>query len=53
MVGGQEAEDEIVGWHPRLNGHGFGWILGVGNGQEGLACCSHWGHKKNWTRLSD
>ena len=37
MVGGQEAEDEIVGWHPRLNGHGFGWILGVGNGQAGLA----------------
>ena len=26
------TEDEMVGWHHRLNGHGFGWILGVGDG---------------------
>ena len=26
------GEDEMVGWHHRLNGHGFGWILGVGDG---------------------
>ena len=25
-------EDEMVGWHHRLNGHGFGWTLGVGDG---------------------
>ena len=26
------TEDEMVGWHHRLNGHGFGWTLGVGDG---------------------
>ena len=34
------TEDEMVGWHHQLNGHGFGWTLGVGDGQGGLACCS-------------
>ena len=43
------TEVEIVGWHLRLNGHGFGWTLGVGDGQEGLACCSSWGHKESDT----
>ena len=33
-------QDEMVGWHHQLNGHGFGWTLGVGDGQGGLACCS-------------
>ena len=33
------TEDEMAGWHHRLNGHGFGWTPGVGDGQEGLACC--------------
>ena len=33
------TEDEMVGWHYWLNGHGFGWTLGVGDGQGGLACC--------------
>ena len=36
-------EDEMVGWHHRLNGHGFGWPSGFGDGQGGLACCSSWG----------
>ena len=36
------TEDEMVGWHHRLNGHGFGWTLGVGDGQGGLAFCSSW-----------
>ena len=40
------AEDEMVGWHHRLNGHGFGWTPGVGDGQGGLACCSSWDHKE-------
>ena len=31
-------QDEIVGWHHQLNGHGFGWTPGVGDGQGGLAC---------------
>ena len=26
------TEDEMVGWHHRLNGHGFGWTPGVGDG---------------------
>ena len=30
-------------WHHRLNGHGFGWTTGVGDGQGGLACCGLWG----------
>ena len=29
------TEDEMVGWHHRLNGHGFGWTPGVGDGQRG------------------
>ena len=33
------TEDEMVGWHHRLNGRGFGWTPAVGDGQEGLACC--------------
>ena len=45
------TEDEMVGWHHRLNGHGFGWTPGVGDGQEGLACCSSWGRNRTW--LSD
>ena len=43
------TEDEMVGWHHRLNGHGFGWTPGVGDGQWGLACCSSWGHKESDT----
>ena len=49
-------QDEMVGWHHRFNGHGFGWIPGAGYGQGGLACCSPWGCKEsdttewlNWT----
>ena len=40
------TEDEMVGWHHQLNGREFGWALGVGDGQGGLACCSSWGHKE-------
>ena len=41
------TEDEMAGWHHRLNGHEFEWILGVGDGQGGLACCSSWGCKES------
>ena len=51
------TEDEMVGWHHRLDGHGFGWTPGVGDGQGGLGSCSSWGHKEsdttewlNWTK---
>ena len=40
------AEDEMVGWHHRLDGHELGWTPGDGEGQGGLACCSPWGCKK-------
>ena len=53
------TEDEMVGWHHQLDGHGFGWTLAVGDGQGGLVCCGSWGHKEsdmterlNWTELS-
>ena len=36
------TEDEMVGWHNQLDGHGFG----AGDGQEGLACCGSWGCKE-------
>ena len=50
------TEDEMVGWHHWLNGHGSEWTPGVGDGQGGLVCCGSWGHKEsdtterlNWT----
>ena len=43
------TEDEMVGWHHQLNGHGFGWTLGVGDGQGGLAFCGSWGCKESDT----
>ena len=33
------TEDEVVGWHHRLDGHEFGWSPGAGDGQGGLMCC--------------
>ena len=41
------TEDEMVGWHHQLDGHGFGWTLGVGDGQGGLACCGSWGYNES------
>ena len=35
-------EDEMIGWHHRLDGHEFEQALGVGDGQGSLACCSPW-----------
>ena len=43
------TEDEMVGWHHRLNGHGFGWTLGIGDGQGGLVCCGSQGRKESGT----
>ena len=40
------TEDEIVGWHHRLNGHEFGQTPRDGKGQRSLACCSPWGRKE-------
>ena len=49
------TEDELVGWHHWLQGDEFEKILGVGDGQGGLACCDSWG-RKEWDtteRLND
>ena len=53
------TEDEVVGWHHRLNGHEFEQAPGDGEGQGGLGCCSPWGRKEldtteqlNWTELT-
>ena len=50
------SEDEIIGWHHWLNGCEFGWTLGVGDEQGGLASCTPWGCQEsdttewlNWT----
>ena len=50
------TEDEMAGWHHRLDGREFEWTWGVGDGWGGLACCNSWGHKEshmtewlNWT----
>ena len=53
------TEDEMVGWHDRLNRHRFGWTLAVGDGQGGLAWCSprgcrvrhDWVTELNWDLL--
>ena len=46
------TQDEMVGWHHRLNGHEFEQAPGDGEGQGSLACCSPWG-RKEWTQLCD
>ena len=63
-VWGQEekgtTEDEMAGWHHRLNGHEFKWTLEVGDEKGGLACCISWGSQRvghdwatelNWSEL--
>ena len=42
-------EDEMIGWHHRLNSHEIVWAPGVGDGQGGLVCCSSWGCKESDT----
>ena len=53
------TEDEMAGWHHRLNGREFEWTLEVGDGQGGLVYCNSWGRKEshtterlNWTELN-
>ena len=41
------TEDELVGWHHQLDGHEFEQVLGVGDGQGGLARCSLRGDKES------
>ena len=51
-------EDEMAGWHYRLDGRESEWTPGDGDGQGALACCDSWGHKEsdtteqlNWTEF--
>ena len=44
IEGRRRTEDEMVGWHHRLDGHEFEQALGVGYGQGSQARCSPWGH---------
>ena len=53
------TEDEMAGWHHRLDAHEFGWTPGVGDGQGGLACHDSWSCREldtterlNWTELN-
>ena len=53
------TEDEMAGWHHRLDGHEFEWTLRVDDEQGGLAFCNSWGCKEsdtterlNWTELN-
>ena len=53
------TEDEMAGWHHRLDGHEFEQALGDGERQGSLACCRPWGHKEldmterlNWAELT-
>ena len=41
------TEDEMVRWHHRYDGHELAQVLGVGDEQGSLACCSPWGHKES------
>ena len=41
------TEDELVGWHHRLDGHEFEQVPQVGDGQGGLVCCSPWSYKES------
>ena len=52
------TEDEMAGWHHRLDGRESEWTPGDGDGQGGLACYNSWGRKEsdaterlNWTDI--
>ena len=53
------TEDEMAGWHHRLDGRESEWTPGAGDGQGGLACCDSQGRKEwdmterlNWNELT-
>ena len=59
MEGRRRSGWQMVGWHHLLSGHEFEQVLGIGDGQGGLVCCSPRGHKEsdmteqlNWTELT-
>ena len=46
------TKEKMVVWHHQLNGHGFGWTPGVGDGQGGLVCYGSWRRKESDTTES-
>ena len=42
----RKTENEMIGWHHRLDGHEYEQAPGVGDGQGSLVCCSPCGHKE-------
>ena len=47
------TEDEMAGWHHRLDAHEFEQTSGDGEGQGGLECCNSWGHKESDTDTTE
>ena len=45
------TEDEMVGWHHRLDGHESEQAPGDSEGQRSLVHCSSWGRKESDTTL--
>ena len=45
IEGGRRTDDEMVGWHHRVNGREFEQAPGVGDGQGSLESCNPWGCK--------
>ena len=43
------TEDDMVGWHYRLDGHEFEWALGVDDGWGSMVYCNPWGQKESDT----
>ena len=43
------TENEMVGWHHRIDGHEFEQALGVGDGPGSLVCCSPWTAESDMT----
>ena len=55
-IGGRRRrgrQDEMAGWHHRLDGLEFVWTPGVGDGQGGLACAKSWTWLSDWTELTE
>ena len=47
------TEDEMAGWHHRLDGHEFEWNLRFVDGQGGLACCNSWGCRVGYDLVTE
>ena len=41
------TEEEMIGWHHRLDRHEFEQAPGYSEGQGSLQCCSPWGRKES------